>query len=32
MKEELDELVMLKQLKEAAKNGVLEKINEAESF
>ena len=32
MNEEFDELVMLKQIKEAAKNGVSEKINEAESF
>jgi hypothetical protein len=32
MNEEFDELVMLKQLKEAAKNGVSEKINEVESF
>ena len=32
MNEEFDELIMLKQIKEAAKNGVSEKINEAESF
>ena len=32
MNEEFDELVLLKQIKEAAKNGVSEKINEAESF